>query len=152
MARTTIGGGFNFQIMVLFIMTLMFSSSQNLGSFFSPDYHLINWTTAGSTSNFTERVVSNVSVAWSTPRWPGGVLGYTGNVYDFEANVNIWMVGIATPATGHYYGTWMKGFDLTTGEMLWNKTIPETRYSTKLPNCWTRKNRVSCGKRTFNVL
>ncbi|UCC57941.1 MAG: PQQ-binding-like beta-propeller repeat protein [Candidatus Bathyarchaeum sp.] len=129
MSRTTIGGGFD-QNIGAFHNDPYVLSSQNLGSFFSPNYRLINWTTAGNTENFEDRVVSNVSVGWSLPFWPGGVLGFTGNVYDFEENVNVWMVGIATAATGHYYGTWMKGFDLTTGDMLWNITFPETRYST----------------------
>ncbi len=129
MSRATIGGGFD-QNIGAFHNDPYVLSSQNLGSFFNPDYRLINWTTAGNTDNFTERVVSNVSVGWSLPIWPGGVLGYTGTVYDFEANVNVWMVGVATPATGHYYKTWMKGFDLSTGAMLWNITFPETRYST----------------------
>ena len=129
MSRTPIGGGFD-QNIGAFHNDPYVLSSQNLGSFTNPNYHLINWTTAGNTAEFSERVISNVSVGWSLPRWPGGVLGYTGNVYDFEANVNVWMVGIATEATGHYYGTWMKGFDLTTGQMLWNITLPETRYST----------------------
>ena len=129
MSPTSIGGGFDSNLGA-FHNDPYVLSSQNLGSLFNANYYLINWTTAGSTSNFTERIVSNVSVGWSTPIWPGGVLGYTGNVYDFNANVNVWMVGVATAATGHYYGTWMKGFDLTTGQMLWNITFPETRYST----------------------
>jgi hypothetical protein len=129
MSPATIGGGFD-QGLGCFFDDPYVISSQNLGSFFAPNYRLIKWTTAGSTADFSERVVSNVSVGWSLPIWPGGVLGYTGTVYDFEANVNVWMVGIATPATGHYYGTWMKGFDMTTGQMLWNITLPETRYST----------------------
>jgi hypothetical protein len=129
MSPTSIGGGFDSGLGA-FHNDPYVLSSQNLGSLFAPDYYLINWTTAGNTEDFSERIVSNVSVGWSLPVWPGGVLGYTGNVYDFEANVNVWMVGIATEATGHYYGTWMKGFDLTTGQMLWNITFPETRYST----------------------
>ncbi|MCJ7614166.1 PQQ-binding-like beta-propeller repeat protein, partial [Candidatus Bathyarchaeota archaeon] len=129
MNPTTIGGGFDSNLGA-FHNDPYVLSSQNKGSLFNANYYLINWTTAGNTANFTERIVSNVSVGWSTPIWPGGVLGFTGNCYDFAANVNVWMVGIATPATGHYYATWMKGFDLSTGEMLWNKTFPETRYST----------------------
>jgi hypothetical protein len=129
MAPTTIGGGFDSNLGA-FHNDPYVLSSQNLGNIFAPNYHLINWTTEGSTSNFTERIISNVSVPWKIPFWPGGVLGFTGNVYDFEANVNVWMVGIATEATGHYYGTWMKGIDMATGAELWNITFPETRYST----------------------
>jgi hypothetical protein len=128
MSPIAIGGGFDAR--GGFVHDPYCISEQNLGSFFSPDYHLINWTTAGNTDNFTERVVSNVSMPWTQPIWPGGCLGYRGTTYDFEANVAVWMVGIATAGTGHYYGTWVHAADLTTGDTLWNLTVPDTRYST----------------------
>jgi hypothetical protein len=128
MAPIAIGGGFDAR--GGFAHDPYCISEQNLGSFFSPDYHLINWTTAGSTDNFTERIVSNVSMPWVQPIWPGGCLGFRGTTYDFEANVAVWMVGIATAGTGHYYGTWLHAADLTTGDTLWNLTVPDTRYST----------------------
>jgi len=129
MSPTTIGGGFDTGIGA-FHNDPYVLSMQNLGTFFNPDYHLINWTTAGSTSNFTARIVSNISLPWGLPIWPGGVLGFTGVVYDFEVGVAVWMVGIAVGGTGAYYGTWIQAASLKTGALLWNITVPDTRYST----------------------
>ncbi len=130
MSPTTIGGGFDAGDQGAFHDDPYVLSMQNLGSFFNPDYHLINWTTAGNTDNFTQRVVGNISLPWGMPIWPGGCLGFTGTVYDFEVGVAVWMVGIAVGGTGAYYGTWMQAINLKTGALLWNITVPDTRYST----------------------
>jgi len=42
----------------------------------------------------------------------------------------VWMVGVAPIALGVYYGTWMMAIEMTTGQLLWNKTYEDTRYST----------------------
>ena len=43
----------------------------------------------------------------------------------------VWMAGIAPLGLGVYHGTWIMAVDLTTGNLLWNRTYPDmTRYST----------------------
>ena len=105
-------------------------SIQRTGSGATTGYRLINWTTAGSSTNFTSRVMNNVSLPWGFVNWGGGVLGYSGIVADFESNVMVWMVGVAPISLGVYHGTWMQAVDMTTGQLLWNKTYEDTRYST----------------------
>jgi hypothetical protein len=105
-------------------------SIQSTGSGANTAYRLINWTTAGSSTNFTSRVMNNVSLPWGFVNWGGGVLGYSGIVADFEENIMVWMVGMAPIALGVYHGTWMQAVDMTTGQLLWNKTYEDTRYST----------------------
>ena len=41
-------------------------SVQDLGNSTNPNYRLINWTTKGSSSNFTSRILSNTSYASSS--------------------------------------------------------------------------------------
>jgi hypothetical protein len=94
-------------------------------------YYLINWTTAGTTTNFTQRIMGNVSLPFAVPTYPGGILGYNTFVIDPETNIMIWMAGIAPLGVGVYHGTWMMAVDMTTGSLLWNRTYTDmTRYST----------------------
>jgi hypothetical protein len=105
-------------------------SVQQIGSGPGLQYRLINWTTAGTTTNFTARIMNNVSLPWGYVNYGGGVLGYGGIVADFETNIMVWMVGIAPLSLGVYHGTWMEAVDMSTGQMLWNRTYDDTRYST----------------------
>ncbi len=105
-------------------------SIQQIGSGPSLQYRLINWTTAGSSTNFTSRIANNVSLPWGYVNFGGGVLGYGGIVADFESNIMVWMVGLAPIALGVYHGTWMMAVDMSTGQLLWNRTYEDTRYST----------------------
>ncbi|XHH08027.1 MAG: PQQ-binding-like beta-propeller repeat protein [Candidatus Bathyarchaeia archaeon] len=105
-------------------------SIQTLGSGANTQYRLINWTTAGTSTNFTSRIANNVSLPWGFVNWGGGVLGYSGIVADFESNIMVWMVGMAPLALGVYHGTWMMAVDMTSGQLLWNRTYEDTRYST----------------------
>ena len=105
-------------------------SIQSIGSGANTSFRLINWTTAGASTNFTSRIMKNISLPWGFVNWGGGVLGYSGIVADFEENVMVWMVGVAPIALGVYYGTWMMAIEMTTGQLLWNKTYEDTRYST----------------------
>jgi hypothetical protein len=105
-------------------------SIQTIGSGASTRYNLINWTTAGTSTNFTSRIMNNVSLPWGFVNWGGGVLGYSGIVADFETNIMVWMVGVAPLPLGVYHGTWMMAIDMTSGQLLWNKTYEDTRYST----------------------
>lgn len=105
-------------------------SIQTIGSGTNTQYRLINWTTAGTTTNFTQRIMNNVTLPWGSVSFGGGIWAYAGIVADFESNAMVWMVGLAPLGLGVYHGTWMMAADMTTGQMLWNKTYEETRYST----------------------
>ncbi|MDR2699724.1 MAG: PQQ-binding-like beta-propeller repeat protein [Nitrososphaerota archaeon] len=95
---------------------------QNLGNDVPVNerYRLINWTTAGTSANFTDRVVSNVTYARSAlpsmqlTDWNEGI----GAVLN---SVNI---------GGLYVGQNITGIDLYTGRTLWTKYIEEPQYST----------------------
>ena len=105
-------------------------SYQTLGLGASTKYCFVNWTTAGTETNFANRVISNVTLAWTSPTFPNtAAMGGTSRVYDFESNVAIWSIGIVTSAAGALDGTWIRAADLTTGAELWNITVPDTRYS-----------------------
>ncbi len=105
-------------------------SIQTIGTGANTQYRLINWTTAGNSANFASRIMNNVSLPFPYVTFNGGLRGYAGYAVDYEANVIVWMNGLAPDGLGVYHGTWMIGADLTTGHLLWNKTYAETRYST----------------------
>jgi hypothetical protein len=99
---------------------------QNLGTTAAPKYQLINWTTGGTTANFTARIVDNRTVDFSS----------LANV-DYEAGV----VGVLTPygtdltayhrnAAPSMIGTRIIAYSLTTGKLLCNFTDPEIIYVT----------------------
>jgi len=91
---------------------------------------LIKWTTAGSSTNFTSRIITNISIPFTLPTYPGGILGYAGYAFDFENDIAVWMVGLSPAGLGVYYGTYMQAITMSTGQLLWNRTYTETRYST----------------------
>jgi hypothetical protein len=105
-------------------------SLQSLGRGANTKYCLVNWTTAGNTANFADRIVSNVSLSWTVPIWPDGLtMGGTAYAFDYEAGVAVWMMGIQPLGAGALYGTWIRAADMKTGAELWNKTVEETRYN-----------------------
>ncbi len=94
-------------------------SVQNLGTPMSPGpYRLINWTTAGTSTNFASRIMSNIS-------WPFSSLG----TVDYEAGVAV----SASPITPADFGAWsgsvIAAADLYTGALKWNVTDTDTIYS-----------------------
>ena len=96
-------------------------SVQNVGDFSNPDYRLINWTINGSTDNFAERVVSNITWPWSN----------LGTVQDFETGVAVQQNMINYGEAGaDWIGVELRAASLKTGQELWDKTIMERSYST----------------------
>lgn len=80
-------------------------------------YRFINWTVIGNSNNFTTRIISNTSYALSS----------------FPALID-WNVGLgATVSTLERSGTWIgttvRGFNMITGQSIWNVTLPESCYS-----------------------
>ncbi len=84
-----------------------------------PTYRLINWTVAGSATNFADRVVSNIS-------WPISSLPAT---TDFNAGIAA-QVSSITPEGGttEALGTSITAYSLTTGEKLWSLNDTDIPY------------------------
>ncbi len=82
------------------------------------NYRLINWTTAGSSTNFTSRIMSNIS-------WPFSSLG----TCDFESNIAVSASPITPTELGSWYGSTIAAASLTSGKLLWNVTSTDTIYS-----------------------
>ena len=91
---------------------------QTIGSGATAQYRLINWTTLGTSSNFTTaRVVSNIT-------WPWSSLPET---TDYQ-------VGISARASKGYVAgapnkTDVQAADLKTGQQIWSVTLDEWQYS-----------------------
>ena len=80
---------------------------------------LINWTTSGSSSDYTTRIISNVTYSGtSLPSLIDWNEGYGASV------------SVITPAPmGAWYGTTIRGYNLYTGAQLWENTVEDTCYS-----------------------
>jgi outer membrane protein assembly factor BamB len=97
-------------------------------------YRLINWTTIGTSSDFSTRIISNIS-------WPAA---YLGDVADYGSGIGFRVAEVSwfdTPATGFpyafppydnatgfRYGTRMMAISFATGKVLWDKSIGQTIY------------------------
>jgi hypothetical protein len=77
--------------------------------------YLVKWTTIGSSSNFASRIIWNVSVP-SDFRAPGTIWDHYG-----------YNVGRTTPQAPSGLPTQTYCYDLDTGAVLWNKTLPFTK-------------------------
>ncbi|HLN46494.1 MAG TPA: PQQ-binding-like beta-propeller repeat protein [Candidatus Sulfotelmatobacter sp.] len=97
---------------------------QDLGASKAPNqYRLINWTTLGSSTNFTTRIMSNISFPLSRYRQA-----------DYEAGMSMFSAFEPTPL-GAWYGWNMSGQSLTTGQTLWNTVISGDSDSMYSPTC-----------------
>ncbi len=84
-------------------------SVQNLGTTANPNYRLINWTIAGTSSNFTSRVISNVTTT----------LNAVPQLVDWDAGIG---VVVNRFGEGNIYGGNPVAYNLVTGQVLWNIT------------------------------
>ncbi len=111
-------------------------SLQNVGTFMAPTYRLINWTTLGTNTNITTRILSNVSWAESNM----GLFGIIGHGIDYETGVAVCvnpdkyimsnpLNTVYNNATATWQGTVLEAMSITTGQLLWNKTIDTTTYT-----------------------
>ncbi len=100
------------------------------------EYRLINWTTAGSSTNFATRIFSNVS--WPTNMAPGGqglsadfntgvAVGTVAGIYGSNSNGAAVTGGDFGLASGAY-GTRIVGISLITGQVLYNFTTTDTSF------------------------
>jgi hypothetical protein len=79
---------------------------------------LINWTTKGTTTNITARIISNTTYTGSLP-----------SLIDWQSGYGA-AVSVQTPAAMNaWHGTNIRGYNLYTGQMLWNITVDDTSYS-----------------------
>jgi PQQ-like domain len=93
-------------------------SFQDLGASAGAErYRMINWTTSGTSTNFTSRIKSNTTYARSG----------LPNMADFNSGLGAIVSGITQ--AGVYTGEIITGYDLWTGQMLWNTTLNEPMYS-----------------------
>ncbi len=94
-------------------------SVQNAGNAANPNYRLINWTTKGSSTNFTSRIISNTSYASAS----------LPSLIDWQTGYGATVTSLTPPEVGAWYGTNVVGFNLYTGAVLWNTTVKDTCYS-----------------------
>jgi hypothetical protein len=122
-----------------YYMNEHFLSTQDLGTAAGANrYRLINWTTSGTSTNFTSRIVSNVTYArpnLTTSTYPpltdGSTYAFnTALLVDFQAGYGATVASITnTTSTGIYEQMRIQGFRLSTGETLWDIKIDEPQYS-----------------------
>ncbi|MDR2699347.1 MAG: PQQ-binding-like beta-propeller repeat protein [Nitrososphaerota archaeon] len=84
----------------------------------SERYRLINWTVAGSSANFTNRVMGNTTYERSALP--------TGQLTDWNVGIGCTVASISQG--GVLVGMNMTAFDLYTGRQLWNKYVNEPQY------------------------
>ncbi|MEM2099281.1 MAG: PQQ-binding-like beta-propeller repeat protein [Candidatus Bathyarchaeia archaeon] len=95
-------------------------SVQDLGAAAGANrYRLINWTTKGTSTSFASRIVSNTSYARSS----------LPSYIDWSVGLGADVSPVTPEAMGAWYGTTIQGYDLYTGQMLWNITVEDTAYS-----------------------
>ena len=84
-------------------------SVQNIGNTTNPNYRLINWTVAGTGTNFTARIISNIT-------WPFASVGTA----DYESMIAVTTQSITPGGAGISTDANIMGASLTTGKLLWN--------------------------------
>lgn len=102
----------------------------------------INWTSQGSSNNFSSRIISNISTTLPTSLRTLYQVGAYGNLgaYDPENGITVIQSRFIH---GGFYGSTYQAVDVTTGELLWNVTTPidlmESAY--RPTNAWARHGR-----------
>jgi hypothetical protein len=102
----------------------------------------INWTSQGASTNFTSRIISNVSGILPTSLRTLYQVGAYGNLgaYDPESGITVIQSRFIH---GGYYGSTYQAVDVTTGQLIWNVTTPvdlmESAY--RPTNAWARHGR-----------
>jgi len=114
-------------------------SIQDLGASAGTNrYRLINWTTSGTSTNFTSRIASNTTYARSSltssiypPLTDGSTYGFNSALLvDFNAGYGATVASITnTTSTGIYEQMRIQGYRLSTGEAVWDIKIDEPQYS-----------------------
>ncbi len=127
------GGAFYNQIggYVLSVQDLGASAASKPGG----RYRLVNWTTAGTTSNLASRILSNVSCAWPIGIGVGGFIVNTASnggsiTADFSSGIAAFVGKDENTASGLMEETNVSAYSLVTGQQLWGPvTVEEPTYS-----------------------
>jgi hypothetical protein len=98
-------------------------SLENYGTSSAPNYHLINWTVAGSSSSFASRVISNITYGQMAPYTQDGVTTYynmtsIGN-FDLDAGIAVYTWWATPPGPQWCIGHFFQAVDMRTGQTLW---------------------------------
>jgi hypothetical protein len=80
-------------------------------------YRLINWTTYGSSSNFTSRIAGNVSFPRSS---------FSSMAFDYDAGIGVYCWWAMPPGPQWCIGHEIQSIDLRTGNVLWYDMNNET--------------------------
>ena len=86
----------------------------------SGQVYLINWTTAGNTADFAQRIISNITFA--NP-YPQSSLYSPIRQADYEAGIGVYVGFEPNQEYGAWYGFNMSAASLVTGELLWAERI-----------------------------
>lgn len=100
----------------------------------------IKWTSAGTSTNFTSRIVSNVSVILPMSYrtlYQTSNYGNIGAAIDYDTMISVQQHRFIY---GGYYGYNLIAQDLKTGRILWNFTSPQNEMSSayRPTNAWVR--------------
>ena len=90
---------------------------QNIGTTTSPSYRLINWTTRGTSTTLSARIISNTSYARSS----------LPSLIDYNVGLGATISGITI--AGAFAGINVTGYNLITGEKLWSTTTDDPLFS-----------------------
>ncbi len=82
--------------------------------------YFINFTTQGTATSFSQRIISNVTFALPVPQTS---LYSPIRTADYEANIAVYIGFEPNPLIGAWYGFNMSAASLTTGKLLWSETI-----------------------------
>ncbi len=105
--------------------------------------NFIKWSSAGTSTNFTTRIVSNVSVILPTSYrtlYQTSNYGNIGGAIDYDSMISVQQHRFIY---GGFYGYGLVAQDLTTGKVLWNYTSPVDEMSSayRPTNAWVRDGR-----------
>jgi outer membrane protein assembly factor BamB len=95
----------------------------NYGTTSSPNYHLINWTVEGSSTDFSSRVISNITWGQMAPYTQDGVTTYYNMTsigsLDLDEGIAVYAWWATPPGPQWCIGHFLQAVDLKTGTTLW---------------------------------
>lgn len=105
--------------------------------------YLLNWTSQGSSTNFTSRILSNVSVTLPLSyrtMYQTSTYGNIGGGIDYESMISVQQHRFIY---GGFYGSFFTATNLLTGKVLWNVTTPVSEMASgyRPTNAWVRHGR-----------
>ena len=104
--------------------------------------YLVNWTEQGSSTNFTSRILSNITVTIPNSLRTVYQTGGYGALGAYDPDTGITVVQDRF-IYGGYYGSNFWAVNLVTGQMLWNISTPVTKMESgyRPTNAWCRHGR-----------